>query len=107
MRELELKAELDLERQLREWERKKLACQPVPQAKVTPTPKLASCTLLLLLLISLCTCSQLMLMFLVSSPAYQPVEAEAVAAYTVVSYWNVGAEALPHTAAIVSLCHFS
>jgi len=38
VRELELKAELNLERQLREWEREKLACQPEPQAKVTATP---------------------------------------------------------------------
>ena len=91
MREVELKAELNLERQLREWEREKLACQPEPQAKVTPTPSPLP-TVDIQASEWYTTAGQPVQLqpanvnVLVSSPANQPVQAKAVAAPNVVSY---------------------
>jgi len=108
VRELELKAELNLERQLREWEREKLACQPEPQAMVTatspPQPNAAVQASELYTAATTANAGQFVQSVNVDvlTSAYQPIQAEVIAAPALVTQPIVETEALPYTASIAS-----
>jgi len=106
VRELELKAELDLERQLREWEREKLAGQPQAIVTVTSSPQSNAAMQASELSTAATTANanqsvQSMNVDVdVLTSAYQPIQADVVAAPAVVTQSVVEAEALPCTASI-------
>ena len=98
---MELKAELDLERQLREWEKKKLAGQP--QAMVTATPSHQPIAAMQASELSTAANTVNAGQFVhsanvdVLTSAYQPMQADVVVSPALVTQPIVEAEALPYT----------